>query len=170
MLFLISIMSPRMRGVVVLFDVLGLFCVTTTVSALLAAMARINYFKFNGRRAHGMEGVELNFHVNMPPLLLDVNRTYDDAGTLAQIMHQTSLDVGFPHGGPGLGSLGGIFHDFGVGLGGLGGDGPGGVLPDFGVGFGGLGDCAVPPGYGCAAPGGGRCARACARGGRGYDH
>ncbi|GJW15499.1 RNA-directed DNA polymerase, eukaryota [Tanacetum coccineum] len=112
-------------------------------------MARINYFKFNGRRAHGMEGVELNFHVNMPPLLPDVNRTYDDAGTLAQIMHQTSLDVGFPHGG-----LGGIFHDFGVGLGGLGGDGPGGVLPDFGVGFGGLGDGVVPPGYGCAAPGG----------------
>ncbi|GJW21684.1 hypothetical protein Tco_0032306 [Tanacetum coccineum] len=61
-------------------------------------MARINYFDFNGRRAHDTKGVELNFHVNMPPLLPDVNRTYDDANTLAQIMNQTSLDVGYPVG------------------------------------------------------------------------
>ncbi|GKA91480.1 hypothetical protein Tco_0813350, partial [Tanacetum coccineum] len=75
-----------------------LTCVTATVPALLAAIARIKYFEFKGRRAHGMEGVELNFHVNMPPLLPDVNHTYDDADTFAQIMHQTSLDVGYPVG------------------------------------------------------------------------
>ncbi|GKA91481.1 hypothetical protein Tco_0813351 [Tanacetum coccineum] len=69
-------------------------------------MARIKYLEFNGSRAHGMERVELNFHVNMPPLLPDVNRTYDYADTLAQIMHQTSLDVGYPVGG----GPGGVLH------------------------------------------------------------
>ncbi|GJZ30877.1 hypothetical protein Tco_0575924 [Tanacetum coccineum] len=104
-----------------------LTCVTATVPALLAAIARIKYFEFKGRRAHGMEGVELNFHVNMPPLLPDVNHTYDDADTFAQIMHQTSLDVGYP-----VVSLI-AFTGFMMGR------GPSGVLPDFGVGFGGLG-------------------------------
>ncbi|GJW21685.1 hypothetical protein Tco_0032307 [Tanacetum coccineum] len=143
------------------------------------------------------KGFELNFHVNMPPLLLDANHTYDGANTLAQIMHQASLDWGrftitvsiialpgfmmgrgFPPGGPG-----GVFPNFGVGLGGLGGGGPGGVLHDYGVGFGGLGGGGirhggVPPGHGCAALGGAprgrrppsRSARARAHGGRGNEN
>ncbi|GKC54311.1 hypothetical protein Tco_1077056, partial [Tanacetum coccineum] len=114
-------------------------------------MARINYFEFNGRRAHGMEGVELNFHVNMPQLLRDVNRTYDDADmpTNRDRFTITLSIIAFP--GPG-----GVFPDFGVGLGGLRGGGPGGVLLDSGVGFcglggGGLRHGAKPPGHGHAA-------------------
>ncbi|GKB64751.1 hypothetical protein Tco_0920937 [Tanacetum coccineum] len=169
MLLLISILSQNMRGVIVLFDVFGLFS-TATVPALFAAMARINYFEFNGRRAHGMEGVELKFHVNMPPLLPNVNRTYDDADMptnrgrftiTVSVIAFPGFMMGrgfstFPHGGPGLGSLGGVFPDFGVGLGDLRGGGPGGVLPDFGVGFcglvgGGLRHGVKPPGHGRVA-------------------
>ncbi|GJS63458.1 hypothetical protein Tco_0678022 [Tanacetum coccineum] len=160
MLLLISILSLNMRGVIVLFDVFGLFS-TATVPALFAAMARINYFEFNGRRAHGMKGVELNFHVNMPPLLPDVNHTYDDADmpTNMQLTLQrgrftmTVSVIAFPGF---MTSPGGVFPDFGVGLDGLKGGGPGGVLPDFGVGFcglggGGLRHDAKPSGHGHAA-------------------
>ncbi|GJT77213.1 hypothetical protein Tco_1043938 [Tanacetum coccineum] len=53
---------------------------------LLEAMTRINYFVWNQRRAHGIEGPEITFLVKLPPPSGQVIRTYSDADTMLQFM------------------------------------------------------------------------------------
>ncbi|GKD28784.1 hypothetical protein Tco_1239562, partial [Tanacetum coccineum] len=47
----------------------------------------------NVRRAHRIEGVELNFNVNLSLMIGEVVRTYDDAYNFPHIMFQVYADI-----------------------------------------------------------------------------
>ncbi|GKC26198.1 hypothetical protein Tco_1033492 [Tanacetum coccineum] len=60
------------------------------------AMARVNYFVWNQRRAHDTEGVEITFLVILPPPSGQVILTYSDADTMLQFIGVIAFDVGQP--------------------------------------------------------------------------